>query len=143
MKHPMIAALLLMAAMQPGFDADALRPRNRVTRPAQPGPRAPSRGAVAAASSGPRHLLNIDLSGLSDDDAVAYPASAPALPLPRLESISRPASHLDAGVAGLITSVPLPAAPSIRPVRAGSAAVSSGRATLARAGAPSYPPGRW
>ena len=104
----MVTALLLMlsaAQVPPGFvEARASVPqtqRQRLqSRPA---------GAVqAAARTSPRGRLDIDLSGLSDDDAVLA-SSSDALP--------GPGRRLDPFVADLISNVtsdPAPAAPARR-----------------------------
>lgn len=119
----MVTALLLMlsaAQVPPGFvEARASLPqpqRQRVQRSANP--------IQAATSSVPRGRLDIDLSGLSDDDAVVT------------SSASEPGPHrLDPFVADLISNVVSDPAPAAAPPR-------QARRTQARADDP-YPPGSW
>ena len=118
----MVTALLLMlsaAQVPPGFvEARASLPqpqRQRVQRSANP---------IQAATSGvPRGRLDIDLSGLSDDDAVTSSDSAPG------------PHRLDPFVADLISSVVSDPAPAAAPPR-------QARRTQGRADDP-YPPGSW
>ena len=118
----MVTALLLMlsaAQVPPGFvEARASLPqprRQRVQRSANP--------IQAATSSVPRGRLDIDLSGLSDDDAVvtSSPAETP--------------HRLDPFVADLISNVVSDPAPAAAPPR-------QARHAQTRADDP-YPPGSW
>ena len=118
----MVTALLLMlsATQPPGFvEARAAAPQPQAQRL-----RSRPAGAIqAAASTSPRGRLNIDLSGLSDDDAVI--ASSP-------EAAPAPRHRLDPFVADLISSV------SSDPPRTAAAS----RRTEARS-QDAYPPGSW
>ena len=127
----MISALLLvMAAAQPSmFDAPP------------PGFAAPARARPAAAPSSPRPRLQIDLSGLSDDDAIAAPARDT---VEADDGSELPARRIDNGVASMISSIPIaPPAPQTRETRATSPRRPASARIEASSRVPAYAPAVW